>query len=212
MENNKERAPLEHYQARYRLLEPAEAAQRCGFPFDAERGAFSLTVLGFRLFAAWPAFSLVPESESCPSALYGPESMILMIRYLTEGAYKAPDGRFLTYRELPWGEVYDRNFQGRCVGRLARTFGARLRDFEDAVRKLGGALLTLGDASCELPYLAWVPIRLILWAGDDEFPASSQFLFSGSRPSAFSAEDLAVVGELVIRALKETAAPPRARG
>jgi hypothetical protein len=212
MENNKQRAPLEYYQAKYRLLDPAEAAERCGVSFDGERGAFALPVLGFRLYAAWPAFSLTPESDSCPSALYSPESMILMIRYLTEGAYKAPDGRFLTYRELPWGEVYDRNFQGRCVGRLARTFGARLRDFEDAARKLGGEVLTLGDKSCELPYLPWVLIRLLLWAGDDEFPASSQFLFSGNTPSAFNAEDLAVVGEIVISALKELGASPRARG
>lgn len=73
MENNKHRAPMDYYMAGYRLLEPAEAAARCGVPFDGERGAFCLPVLGHRLHAAWPEFRLVPEGDGCPSALYGPE-------------------------------------------------------------------------------------------------------------------------------------------
>ena len=41
-------------------------------------------------------------------------------------------------------------------------------------------------------------VRFILWEGDEEFPASSQVLFSSNFPAAFGAYDLAEVGEICI--------------
>ena len=45
-------------------------------------------------------------------------------------------------------------------------------------------------------------MRLIVWAGDDEFPPSAQMLFSDNFPNAFNAEDRAVIGDLLIHELK----------
>lgn len=44
---------------------------------------------------------------------------------------------------------------------------------------------------------------LILWAGDDEFPPSAQILFSDNFPLSFSAEDMAVVGDITIGTMKK---------
>ena len=45
-------------------------------------------------------------------------------------------------------------------------------------------------------------IQLILWEGDDEFPPSSQILFSDNFPASFEAEDMAVMGDVIIGSLK----------
>jgi hypothetical protein len=45
-------------------------------------------------------------------------------------------------------------------------------------------------------------ISLLIWAGDDEFPPSAQILFDDNFVFAFTAEDLAVVGEVTISRLK----------
>jgi hypothetical protein len=187
-------------------MDPEKAAKRCGFAFDRQKGAFSVCVLGFELLAGWPEFSLAPASGACPAVLCGAAAKILVIRYLTEGTYGAAGGGFLTYRELPWGEVYDRNFQGRCIKRLAFSLGSRLPAFENAAQKLGGVRLEHGDSSYELSFFPWLKIRLILWTGDEEFPPASQFLFSDNVSLAFTAEDLAVAGDVIIGALKELSA------
>jgi hypothetical protein len=203
MENNKDTVPLKHYEEKYRRMDPEDAAMRCGIEFDSIKSAFRLRVLGFEILAGWPEFSLTPVGEGCPAALYGASAKILMIRYLTEGAYAPYGGSFLTYRELPWGEVYDRNFQGRCVRRLAFSFGKQLAAFEKASGKLGGERLDMGDASYELSFFPWLKVRLILRSGDDEFPPTSQFMFSDNVSLAFTAEDLAVLGDVIIDSLKE---------
>ncbi|MDO5332124.1 MAG: DUF3786 domain-containing protein, partial [Bacillota bacterium] len=45
-------------------------------------------------------------------------------------------------------------------------------------------------------------VRLIIWEGDDEFAPQAQVLFSDNFPKAFAAEDIAVVGDVLINALK----------
>ena len=45
-------------------------------------------------------------------------------------------------------------------------------------------------------------MQLILWEGDEEFPPSSQILFSDNFPVSFQAEDMAVMGDVIIGSLK----------
>lgn len=196
--------PLAIYRERYMALDPQEASRRTGLPFEVSGSRFVLTVLGFSVYAPWPEFALIPaDAELCPKDLYGPKAQILMIRHLLEGSRVEAGGAWLPYRELPWGDVYDRQFTGRCITRLAFIFGAKPDLFVKCCEKLGGVPYMKGDASCDLEFLPGITVRLILWSGDDEFPPQSQWLFSDNTPLAFTAEDVAVMGDVICGALKE---------
>ena len=45
-------------------------------------------------------------------------------------------------------------------------------------------------------------IQLLLWLGDDEFPPNAQILFSDNFRYAFTAEDMAVIGDIVLGRMK----------
>ncbi|TAL23845.1 MAG: DUF3786 domain-containing protein, partial [Nitrospirae bacterium] len=45
---------------------------------------------------------------------------------------------------------------------------------------LGGKLLNYGDAAVELLPLPRIPVTLILWFSDDEFPARADLLFDAT--------------------------------
>ena len=127
---------------------------------------------------------------------------ISVLRFLISGQMVKSSGKYLTYREVPWGEVYFRQFEGRCLTRLKFAFGFKLDKFCEAMEKLGAKRLTLGDASYEFEYINGLHVRFILWTGDDEFPPASQILFEDNFPYAYQAEDLAVVGDISINTLK----------
>jgi hypothetical protein len=130
---------------------------------------------------------------------------ILILRYLCEGKYSGETGRRLSYNEVPWGPVYYRNFDGRCLKRLAYGFGkdiARFKAIIEGAPGLKAEKLPQGDAGYRLEFLSGLYISLILYAEDDEFPPSAQILFDDNFVSAFTAEDLAVVGEVLIDKLK----------
>lgn len=206
VENNKTGKPLEYYRAEFMSLDPGAASSRCKAPFDMDKKRFTVSLFGHMIYVYWPDFQLeAVNCETCPVSLLEPYAQILILRYLLEGTDSPHRGDFLSYREFPWGAVYDANFQGRCIKRLAFGFGYKIDSFADACEKLGGTRLSKGDASYEFPVMGSAHLRLIMYGADDEFPPSSQFLFSGNCETAFSAEDLVVVGDLIINTLKELA-------
>jgi hypothetical protein len=200
--NNQTENPMRHYMEAYRELDPQETARRCNLEFDVEKSAFSLRLLGTEYLVSHPEFSLlVPDGEKVPD----PYEEILIIRYLCEGKFFPPQGKRLSYNEFPWGEVYYRNFEGRCLKRCAAVFGRDIPGLKKTVEnnpQLRAEPLNSGDASWRLEFFNNLYLTIILWQGDEEFPPSAQILFDDNFVFAFSAEDLAAVGDILIGRLK----------
>jgi hypothetical protein len=196
-ENHKERS-LNWFLDIYRALDPVEIASRCNLPFDGE--AFSLRIMGTEYKAAFPDFSLIDIDGD--ENQHGFER-ILFLRYLCEGRYAMTTGKQLSYREIPWGDLYFPNFEGRSINRLARKFGGNIEDFRKRMENPGLRFQKLdkSDAGYRFEFMSGLYMSFLLWAGDDEFPASAQILFDDNFPHAFTAEDIAVVGDIAISRL-----------
>lgn len=208
--DNKERIPLEHYLSEYRNIDPKEAAGRCGVEYDEEKQQFHIRLMGFRYLVDFPEFAVHKEDENEEGAfllLDMVPAKIIVLRFLISAQVVKSSGKYLTYREVPWGEVYFRQFEGRCLMRLKFGFGFKLDKFAEGMEKIPGVKkLSLGDVSYEFEFINGLHVRFILWAGDEEFPPSSQILFEDNFPYAYQAEDLAVVGDISISTLKALAA------
>lgn len=201
VENNKEMVPFEHYVGLFEKLDPAEASQRCGVKYDAERGVFTVRLLYVDYEVSWPKFAIRSDAED-GFALKNLPAQMLIIRFLLEGCASVGTGKFLTYREMPWGEVYLKPFTGRCITRAAFTFGTRLAAFKKAMEKMPVIPMEKGDAACQMEIMPGYEVQIIVWEGDDEFPPNTQILFSDNFPKAFSAEDRTVVGDIFISDIK----------
>ena len=208
--DNKERIPFEHYLSEYQKLDPKEAAKRCGVEYDEERQQFHIRLMGYRYLVDFPEFAVHKEDEDEEGAfllLDMVPAKIIVLRFLLSAQVVKSSGKYLTYREVPWGEVYFRQFEGRCLMRLKFGFGFKLDKFAEGMEKLPGVKkLSLGDVSYEFEFINGLHVRFILWAGDEEFPPSSQILFEDNFPYAYQAEDLAVVGDIAITTLKKLTA------
>ncbi|MDR1325764.1 MAG: DUF3786 domain-containing protein [Treponema sp.] len=190
---------LEHFNSIYRTLSSAEIARRCALPFLREESAFELRIMGKTYRATFPEFELHDTEGKRVERGY---ENILFLRYLCEGRYTEAAGRRLSYREIPWGEVYYRNFENRCIKRLANAFGNDLENFRRIMGTFRAEALDKGDAGYRFEFINGLYMDILLWAGDDEFPPSAQILFNENFVPAFTAEDIAVVGEVVIARLK----------
>ena len=203
--DNKERIPLEHYLEEYRKLDPEEAALRCGVAYDPKNRQFHIRLLGYSYLVDFPEFDVHKEEEGQEGVfllLSQAAAKIIVLRFLISGQMVKSAGKYLTYREVPWGEVYFRQFEGRCLARLKFGFGFKIDAFFLSLEKMGAEKISMGDAAYEFEFINGLHVRFILWAGDDEFPPSSQILFEDNFPYAYQAEDLAVVGDLSISTLK----------
>jgi hypothetical protein len=197
----KEKIPLVHYSDLYSKLDPLEVSARCNIKFDD--GCFFIRLMGSEYKIEFPSFN-VCASDNMPDI----NEKILILRFLCEGRWAAFAGKSLSYREVPWGEVYFKNFEGRCIKRLARTYGDKTDLFckiMDCNAELKAERISKSNISYRFEFMSNLYTSFFIWQGDDEFPASAQVLFDDNVPFAFSAEDLATVGEIIINRLKHFA-------
>ena len=202
--DSKEQRPYEYYLKTYQEIDPKEISERTGFFYDEEKKVFTVVFMGSTYEISFPDYKISHKEDE--KGVYPLEeamnAKIFMVRYLSEKAKTLSSGKFLTYREVPWGEVYFRQFQGRCLMRLAFSYGNKLEAFKKVMTAMGAKPLEQGDCAFELEFMEGFFIRLILWEGDDEFPPSSQILFSDNFTVTFAAEDLAVAGDICINMMK----------
>ena len=123
VQNNKEEIPFAHYEEKFASLDPQEAAERCGVPF--EDGRFTVTLLGTAYQIAWPAYAISSE-DAAAFALRSLPCQTFLLRFLLEGRAAEPSGGYKTFREMPWGEMYIGPYTGRVLTRAAFTFGTRV--------------------------------------------------------------------------------------
>ena len=201
IKNNKEEIPFEHYAALYRQSDPTEISARTGIPYDPDRRAFTLTLMHSVYEIGHPELTVRFVSGPGDYLSGYLTAQVILMRFLTEGQSIRGNGTFLAYREMPWGEVYARNFERRCLQRLAYTFAGKGEAVAAKMARLGGTPYPKGDFGWEFEFLPGFSIRFAVWNADDEFPPSAQILFSDNFPYGFTADDMAYIGDIFIKIL-----------
>lgn len=159
-----------------------------------ETGEFILSFWDEDYIVAWPHGSVHKVDSRQPPPI---TTQILLLHYLIKADGIPLANRWVAFRELPDGLVYDSAFQGRSGDRVAARFGRDKERFIQAGRALGGVRLGYGDASFMFRLLPRLPVAVILHLADDEFPAAASVLFDATAEHYLEIEDLAVLGGMV---------------
>ena len=197
IENNKEEIPFSYYENLFRDLDPAEAATRANVKWDGEE--FYVNLLGREYAISHPDYILRALDGGKEPPL---PTQTFLLRYLLEGKAVDDKGTWLTFREMPWGELYIKPYTGRVLTRAAFTFGTRIAAFRAACEKMGAIPLSHGDAGYQFDFLGNYRMQILIWEGDDEFPPNAQVLYSDNFADGFAAEDRVVAGDILISAIK----------
>ena len=160
---------------------------------------FSLNLLNQDIVSPWPEllFSNKVSGEDLPI-----QQQVLIMHYL-QGAWSsrgAPvTGKWISFQEVPDGRFYLDAFLKRAKDPLVNTFGADPEAFiEITTRAYGAEPFDYGDISVKVKALPLVPVALILWKGDDEFPPEGNLLFDRNISKILSAEDIAWLAGTVV--------------
>ena len=197
IENHKEEVPFAHYEEKFRSLDPQEAASRTGAKWDGNE--FYVNLLGREFAISHPQYALrAVDGGKLPPL----PTQTFLLRYLLESRDVAWKGEWKTFREMPWGEMYIQPYTGRVLTRAAYTFGFRVAAFKAAAEKMGALPVPHGDAGFEFSLIGNYKMRFLVWEGDDEFPPSTQILYSDNFAEGFAAEDRVVAGDILITTIK----------
>lgn len=161
--------------------------------------SFSLRFLNRKVLCPWPdlIFSGKEAGEALPI-----QQQVLLMHYLM-GAWNskgaAVTGEWIAFQDVPDGRFYLDAFLKRAKVPLVSAFGSDPERLQEVAGTAYGATdLDHGDIAVKVRALPLVPVALILWRGDDEFPPEGNLLFDRNIIKIFSAEDIAWLSGLVV--------------
>jgi hypothetical protein len=180
-------------------MDPVVLAARTGTTYTRSNdggGRFAFEYLGQTYHVGYPEFE-ARAAQSAQEAWPGLRFLFLHYFHKADGTRLAD--RWIAYRELPDGLFYFHAFQGYTGARLVKAFQNDLARFKKAASLVGGEALSHGDGGFSFRPLPRVPLAVIYWVGDDEFPPDANVLFDASASHYLSTDALAVLGRELCR-------------
>jgi len=174
-----------------------DIAKQSGFK-TTNKSSFEIPFLDRVYRTGFPDFEFEDASDKEKDVPI--QEQVLILHYLTAGNNSKTTGRWVAYREIPGASFYFSAFVKRAIDPAKKVFGNNVAGLLKAAKKLDGAAIEAGDTGLEFQLFPRVPLQLILWQGDDEFPAEANILFDEIIEKILSPEDIAwLAGMLIYR-------------
>ncbi len=153
---------------------------------------FVIPFFGINHYIKHPECKIVREDNK-PVSL---SAKILLLRYILNIIDKPLSGELISYKNLPGAFNYYPVFSQKNIQPLLLKY-KNIESLKEACLKLKGKEREYGDFSYEFDVLPMVPIILIYYKGDEEFPQSLDFLYDETIQYIFSQEDVVVLTNLL---------------
>jgi len=122
---------------------------------------------------------------------------VLILHYLLSAKGAPITNRLIAFKELPGGGNYFRTFSKRAIEPLVEHFGEQPHLLIHAAEKLGSRRVVYGDVAVAFNAFSRVPVTIILWHGDEEFPPQANILFDAVISDYLSTYDITVLCESI---------------
>ncbi len=167
------------------VLEPAEVCRRADVSYDSGKGLYLLESFGM-------GFSINPGGkEILPADVVRQQTQTLLSRmsyffkhsvqwYLVKADDFPLTGRLVKPSGLKGAESFFGGSHAIPLTALAAKYTNIPGSLTRRALDLGGASVKYGDEAVEIRPLPRVPVTLLLWRGDEEFPARADLLFDSS--------------------------------
>jgi len=192
---------VDEMRSKLRDQRPEILAARTGAiytPKGGSEGEFRLPFWGREVILSFPDFSgKYTDNEAALNAF--DLTMLAYYFSVSDGASMA--GEWIAFNQIPGGLFYAQAFQGYSGDELAKAFGNDAEAFMDANEKLEGRREFFGNLAYSYQVLPRVPIMVVCWLGDEDFPPSYRILFDANAHHHLVTDAYAILGSHLARRL-----------
>jgi len=162
--------------------DPATVCAHAGADFDPREGTYRVSSFG-RVFTVNPVERLILGSEPGSEVFltrYVSLFRLSLLWYLLKATAARPSGKLVNPTGLPGGDIFLKGSHVLPLDALAAKYATRPEAFLESGAALGGIPAAYGNAAVVLSPLPKVPVTILLWTEDDEFPARAGLLFDAT--------------------------------
>ncbi len=145
---------------------------------------------------SWPDLIFTQDSDKEIKI----KEKILILHYLNNAKKEDLTGELIAYQEIPSARFYLSSFNARSRDPFIAAFGENPDKLPVVAQELFAAqIASMGDVSVTIQAFPKVPITLIIWRGDEEFPPNGTILFDSSiKDNLLSAEDISELVSMIV--------------
>lgn len=159
--------------------EPSLVCQQAGAQYDPVANKFSMQCFGQEVQVDVSSYTITSHSSLGEHVLHGVGYFfdLAVLWYLGKAIDIPPAGQLVSPASLSGGEIFQRGSHVLPMDQIAAQYGADFASFFKKGLALGGRQMAYGDASLRLLPFPRVPVTIILWGNDQEFPARADMFF-----------------------------------
>lgn len=158
--------------------DPQEVCKRAVCAYDPEAGMYSLSVWR-QEYAVYPHRSKVDAiGKAPPDKRYYME--LFIVHYLL-GAKETPlRNQWISEKDIPGGPTFFRGPHLIPTHLISDKFVNDTEMFKKKCQELGGVPMDMADASFRFDIAPRIPVAVLYWTGDEDFPPEAKILYDKS--------------------------------
>lgn len=194
------KALCEKWREIYLGLNQEELERRFGLRSDQEARYITYFNQEYRLDKKSGKLSLVsnPEQELSFHAVM----MIYHLFYYSKPEAKVR-GEFVPFRQVKRAAPFERAYIRNILEPLAKAFDGHTEELRRACEALRGQPVSQGDVGYRIQAFDCMPLVLVFWDGDEEFPAQANILFDADITDFLHEETVVSAASELFRRLSE---------
>jgi hypothetical protein len=185
-------------------LHREETAKRAKCRYLAESDSFAISLLNTEHIVDPVRRMIRVAAESCEDREAGYSQQLCILAYLVSARDLPPADQLVSVERLDPGGFFFRGSHRLPVEKLAHAFGPDPRLLHEAGRTLDAVPRAFGDASIEISVLPRIPVTLVIWAADEEFPARASILFDQNATVQLPLDALFAAAALTLNVILST--------
>ncbi|MBU0482066.1 MAG: DUF3786 domain-containing protein [Proteobacteria bacterium] len=195
----------EHSWRLFLELDPEESCIGAGASFDKETGVCMLRSFGQDIIISLQERRIFGKSSIADYLLNrtGHFFDLALLKYLILAQDMTSAGELIRPSEVKGGQIFVTGTHVLPVERIALKFGADPAGFIERGKLLGGEVSEYGDAAVKLFPFPKMPVTLILWVDDEEFPARVDFFFHKGCVDLFPTDVLWSMAMVTVMAMEQ---------
>jgi hypothetical protein len=154
-------------------LDPQKVMQRSGARI--KEGIFEINVLN-RTYAVDQCNQKIFRNDITPVGEHDGRLELPLLKYMSGAQPADPSGNWVSPRDLPDGAQFLTGVHSLPVKKIIANFGENRESFYAACQSLGGKPVECADVGFEFTLFPRLPVQVLLWLADDEFPARASML------------------------------------
>ena len=155
--------------------DPEEVVSRTGCRFDKIGEQYFVNIWGNKYCVDLKNYEVRPEGPGLKThydCLY-----LFILYYLMKSKNILPSGEWVSEKDIPGGAAFFRGPHTIPADLFTGRFGDNIDLFKKESEKSGGIPIELADAAFLFQITPTLPVAVLYWQGDEDFPSEAKLLF-----------------------------------